>query len=252
MATLADIKNKVYSLTGTDSGSYADADMLINLNLWHQKIVGAILDSQDETDFDDQRYGDYPSVTWPLTTKRDYAFSQFQTNKDGLSYSILKIKDLSVSYDGSNFYRATPMDITDFNIGNAPDGSTTQDAKIDANFAKTAPRYDIRFNSLFLYPLASASDVAAGGKIIAEFFRTPVEFTSAELTAGTVSPGVDPTFHMMYAYGAAYELASPKRLPQLNDIVAALKDYEDRLRRQYGSKQLDRKYMFQGDFQLYK
>lgn len=226
--------------------------MLIDLNLWHQKIVGAILDSQDEEDFDDLRYTDYPKVTWPLTTNRDYSFGQTQTNTDSLSYSILKTKDVSVSYDGTTFYRATPMDVADFDIGNGVSGDATQDANIDANFSKTSPRYDIKFNALWLYPLASSTDVANGGEVVAEFFRSPVEFTSAELSAGTVSPGFDPTFHMMLAYGAAKEYATPKRLPQLEDIAAGLQDFEARLRTQYSSKQVDRKYQFQGANQNYK
>lgn len=252
MATLADINSKVSNLLGVDTNTYTNANRLIDYNLWHQKIVGMILDAQDESDFDDQRFTDYPSVTFSLTTNRDYALSQFQTNNAGLSYSVLKIKDVSVTYDGVTWYRATPTDAAAHDFANPPSGASTMNTTIDSYFSKAAPRYDFKYNSIFLYPRASAADVAAGAQMMVEWFRSPVEFTSAELTAGTVSPGIDPTFHMMLAYGAAYEYAQAQQLPQASGIYRELQKYEEMLRKQYSSKQLDRRYQFLADYQSYK
>lgn len=244
MATLAEIQTKVYELTGTDSTSYPNAKMLIDLNLSLQNIVGSILDAQDEVDYDDPRNTDYPIYTFPLTTNRDYSIGQ--------SYNILKIKDISVSYDGVNYYRATPVDISNFSTGNAPAAATTQNATLDAKFSITNPGYDYKYGSLFIYPKATSAQVTAGAAAIVEFFRSPVEFTSAELTTGTVSPGIDITFHMMLAYGTAFEYCLPKQLPQLKGIADKLARYEDMLRKQYSSKQLDRKYFLGADHQSYK
>lgn len=234
MATLAQIQTKIYKLTGTDSNSYPNSEMLIDLNLSLQNIVGSILDSQDESDYDDPRNTDYPIYTFPLTTNRDYSIGQ--------SYGVLKIKDLSVSYDGANYYRATPMDVANMDLGNAPSSATTQNATIDAQFPISSPAYDYKYGSIFLYPKATQAQVDAGAAAVVEFFRQPVEFTSGELTAGTVIPGIDNTFHMMLAYGAAFEYCLPKQLPQLKVIAEKLAMYEDRLRKHYSSKQLDRKY----------
>lgn len=243
--TLGDIQTKIYALTGANSTSYSNADMLIDLNLWNQKIVGMILDSQDESDFDDTRNTTYPIYTFPLVAnQRDFSIAQ--------SGNILKIKDLSVTYDGTNYHRALPMDITDYEFGNAPASATTQNTTIDAYFSKTNPRYDYKFGSLFLYPRASAADVTAGAAGVVEFFRAPVDFTSAELTAGTVNPGFDITFHPMLAYGASFEYCLAKQLPAGSSIYKELQVYEDRLRKQYGSKQLDRKMQFVADYQSYK
>lgn len=204
-----------------------------------------ILDSQDEVDFDDARYTDYPSVTVPMTTNRDYAFGQTITNTAGLTYSVLKIKDVSVSYDGVNFYKAFPLDINELTVGNAPTmTASTQNTTIDANFSRTAPRYDMKNNSFNIYPMAQTADVTAGAKMVIEWYRTPVEFTLAELTAGVVIPGFDPSFHMMLAYGAAYEFCASKGLPQADRLYREYQDYEVRLRKQYSSKQVDRKYEF--------
>ena len=252
MATLSDIKNKIYALTGTDSTSYPASQMLIDLNFWHQKIVGMILESQDESDFDDERYGDYPQITAFLTANRDYPLGQTITNLDGLTYGVLKVKDVTISYDGVNWYRATPFDITENDLANAPQGATTQEATIDSFFPKTAPRYDYKNNSIWIYPRATAADIAAGGKIMMAFYRTPVDFTSSELSTGTVQPGISQTFHAMYAYGPSFEYTQSKQLPQKAEIYRELQVYEDRLKKQYSTKNADRKYALKPAYVNYK
>jgi len=244
--TLGDILIKARNLTGTDTSSYTNANALIDINLWLQKVVGMIFDSQDESDWDDQRNTTYPIKTAPLVaSQRDYTIP--------VSEKVLKIKDVSITYDGTNSYRATPIDLTDYSaIGNATSAMTTQNTTIDSYFAKTAPSYDYKFNSIWIYPTANASDVAAGAKIIIEWFRQATEFTSAELSTGTVVPGFDDTFHAILAYGPAFEYAESKQLPQAKQIGAVLADYEARLRKQYSVKQGDRKYQLQQDYQSYK
>ncbi len=252
MATLSDINIKISNLTTTDTNQFANSDRLIDINLWYQKIVGIILDSQDETDFDDARFTGYPKVTIALTTNRDYSISQNLLDSGGLYYSALKIKSLSVAYDGTNFYRATPLDLAETTIGESPASDTTQNATIDANFGRTAPRYSWKNNSIWLYPLATSTDVSNGGKMIVEFERSAAEFSLGDLTSGTASPGFDITFHHMISYGVAYEYCESKGLPQAASLYRELQVYEDRLRRQYSSKQVDRRYQLQMDYQSMK
>lgn len=247
--TLGDILTKARNLTGTDSNSYTNANALIDLNLWLQKIVGMIFDSQDESDWDDQRNSDYPiKKTSLVASQRDYRIP--------VSEKVLKIKDLTIYYDGVNGYRATPIDLTEFeDLGNAPSnatGGTTQNAKIDAYFSRTTPGYDYKYNSIWLYPTCTATDVSAGAFMLIEWFRQATEFTSAELSTGTVVPGFDDTFHAMLAYGMAFEYASSKQLPQLKQIQPILADFEARLRKQYSVKQGDRQYQLKQSYQNYK
>lgn len=247
MATLADIQNKIYALTGTDATSYPNANMLIDLNLWFQKIVSMILDSEDETDYDDSNQTAYPIFKTALTANRDIQIAS--------SVKALKIKTISVCYDGVNLYRASPFDINGSDLPVADAANTTANTKIDGNFARSSPRFDIKFGSVWLYPMPTAADVTAGGYMISEFFRQPVEFTLSDLTTGTLVPGFDASFHYMLAYGPAMEYCMPKQLPQLKGpqgIIATISDYEVRLRRQYSSKQVDRRYMLGSDYQSFK
>ena len=242
--TLSDIQTKIYNLTGTDSTSYANANMLIDINLWYQRIVSMILDAQDEEDFDDARQADYPISTFALTTNRDYYIGQ--------TYNMLKIKDVSVTYDGVNYYRALPIDDTENAWGVAPASATAANTAIDANFNVTAPRYDMKYGGIWLYPAATQAQVNAGAQMIVEWYRSPVEFTSSDLTTGTAIPGFDISFHAMLAYGPAYEYAQTKQLPQTSVLEQQLQDLELRLRKQYGSKQLDRKLRLTMDFDNYR
>lgn len=244
MATLADIQNKIYSLTGADSTSYTNANMLIDLNLWNQKIVTMILDSQDEINFDDANNTTYPIFKVTLAANRDTQIPA--------SINMLQVKTISVCYDGVNVYRGTPIDVGETNDPVVDSANATANLKVDSGYSQSSPRYDIKFGSAWLYPAPTAVDVAAGAYMMFECFRTAVDFTSSDLSTGTLKPGFDPSFHMMLAYGPAMEYATAKQLPQLKMILGELQDFETRLRRLYSDKILDRRYSLSGDYQSMK
>lgn len=228
--TLGDVANKARALTHSDTSSYTAANLLIDINIWYQKAVTMIFESQDDTDFDDMRNTTYPIVTTSLVAgQRDYSIP--------VSEQMLKIKRVDVTYDGTNYFRATPFDsgVPQFGFGNATNE--------DANFIKQAPQYDVQYNSIFLYPLAIASDVSAGAKMQVEWERNITVFTSADYTTdpsdSTVVLGFDAPFHPLVAYGAAYEFANANNLPQLQNIKNDLQDWEARMRQAYSKKDLD-------------
>lgn len=206
--------------------------MLIDINIWYTKIVSMIFESQDDTNFDDARNTNFPIVTTPLVAgQRDYGIP--------VSEDVLKIKRIDVSYDGSTYYRATPFDngVPPWGFGN-----TTNE---DANMIKQAPNYSINYNSIFLYPMAAASDVAAGALMRIEWERniTPftkaADYTAVAMSASTTIPGFDSPFHATLAYGAAYEFANANNLPQLQNIKDDLGGWEQRIKQAYGKKDLD-------------
>lgn len=230
MATLGAVATKARALTHSDTSSYTAANLLIDINLWYEKIVTMIFESQDDTDFDDQRNTTYPILTTSLVAgQRDYSIP--------VANNVLKIKRVDITYDGTNYFRATPFDngVVQWGLGNPTNE--------DANMIKQAPRYDIQYNSLFVYPLAVASDVSAGAQIRIEWERDVTVFTTGDYTTdptdSTVIPGIDSPWHMMIAYGAAYEFANTNNLPQLQNIKQDLADWEARLRTAYGRKDLD-------------
>lgn len=228
--TLGDVATKARALTHSDTSSYTAANLLIDINIWYQFAVDMIFESQDDSDFDDQRNTTYPILTTPLVAgQRDYSMP--------VSNQVLKIKRVDITYDGSTYFRATPFDdgVPQWGMGNP--------TMEDANMIKAAPRYDIKYNSLFIYPLAQASDVSAGAQIRIEWERNITPFTTADYTIdpsdSTVILGFDAPFHPIVAYGAGYEFANANNLPQLQNIKNDLDRIETRLRTAYGRKDLD-------------
>ena len=219
-------------MTGTDSTSYPNSKMLVDLNIWQSYVVSMINASQDESDYDDMNYGDYPMVTQSLAVARDYQIP--------LTEKVISIKNVNISYDGVNWYKATPIDDSEFEYPFPPSSATTANTTLDSRFSKTAPKYDVKYNSVFIYPMPVQADVDNGGSIQIEWSRDAKELTSSDLTTGTLTPSFDTTFHPILAYGVASEYAVSKRLDIKNDIQARLNELEQRLKIQYGDKQKDR------------
>lgn len=200
----------------------AQVTQLIN-NRYHQ-IVTMILDSSDEWDFDDPNHTDLPVATLPLVaTQRDYTIP--------VATKLLKLKRVDVTWDGSTYYRASPLDSGEMSRGLGTDANT------DNDFDLTEPFYDVIGNSLWLYPMATAAQVTAGGKIRLEYLREIDEFATTDTTQ---EPGLDEPFHNMIAVGAALDWAVAKGLQCKNDLAAIWGDYEQRLRKYYGRRNEDR------------
>lgn len=238
--TLGDVATKARALTNSDTVSYTDANLLIDINIWYHKVVSMILESQDEADFDDLRRSNYPIQTTPLVAgQRDYSF--------GVSEKVLKVKRVDVSWNnGTNWYRADPIDSGTVSEGIGFTNASSTDAELDQQFIQTAPRYDFSYGALWLYPMPTATDVTNGAIMRVEWERQIQVFTTADytsvLTDSTVVPGFDDPFHVMLAYGAAYEYAQTKQLPMQTAIAQKLQEDEVRLRQHYSRKQLDREF----------
>lgn len=243
--TLGEITTKARGLVNATSGTYSDANLLIDINIWYQKVVTMILESQDEANFDDGRNTDYPILTTALVAnQRDYSIP--------VTEKMLKLDRLDVTYDGVNWYKATPIDEGEMNFGQGPSSATTQEATIDGYFDKRFPKYDIKYNSFFIYPRASTTDVSNGATMQAQWSRQVTPFTSGELTTGTVIPGFDDPFHPILSYGPAFEFAESRNLPQAKNISGMLQDYEARMRIHYSNKQKDRQFVMRPALPSYR
>ena len=246
--TLGDVANKARALTHSDTISYTAANILIDINIWYQKLATMILEAQDETDFQDNRITTLPVATRLLVAgQRDYNFSTASwslLNREGASATAsqtilpLKIARCDITYDGTNYFRATPLQSTEipWGLGN--------DTTLDNNYIKEAPMYGVKNNEILIYPMAVASDVTAGANMRLEFEQNVKVFTSADYTTdpndSSVVLGFDAPMHPIIAYGAAYEFANANNLPQLQNLKQDLADWEARVRIAYGRKQIDR------------
>lgn len=234
---LSDINTKVTELTNSDTTvGYPNANRLINLNIWNQKVFTWILDSQDSSDADDANRTGYSILSSPLqANQRDYNF--------GITNGITEIKTVDVSYDGVNSYKAVPIDRSELDIG-LIEGETV----IDTYFSKNAPAYDIKNGSVFLYPMPTATL----GTVEIDVSRVAKDFTLSDLTTGTAQPGFDQNFHMAIPYGMAYEFFIANKMDTDADrMITTINDLEVRCRRQYGKKQREYPLRFEAAYEDY-
>lgn len=177
----------------------------------------------DDWDWDDKNRNDFPVATANLVTdQQDYTFPS----------NLLKIKRVEVSYDGTNWVRAEALDI------NESSNALANQTQVNNNFSTSTPFYDAEYNSLKLYPVPT-SNVTNGIKIW--YTREADEFTSAQVTTGTKEPGIDEPFHIMIALGVCWDFFVAKNLDsRAATTKLELDDYEARIRRHYGTKNLDR------------
>lgn len=172
------------------------------------ELTSDIIIGRDDFDWDDPYKTDYPIATTPLVAgQRDYQFDNI---------SFLKLKRVDITWDGVKWYKAEPFDSSTYREGFGNDTQT------DANFDKTNPQYDPKSFGFWLYPRASADDVAAGAKARIEYTRAYDEYVYTDTTK---QPPIDRPFHDLIAIGAAL------RLPTLpNDQYQKLKAlYGDRI-----------------------
>lgn len=231
---IGDINKKITAITNVDSTVYTSDLRLIDINIWLHKVQSMIFTSMDEVDFDDKNYTDYPRLTTNLVSgQRDYNVPETE--------KVVSFKRVDISYDGVNWYRAMPIDSGEIMSGLGPVSATAQQAKTDALFAKTSPRYDIAWNGVFIYPAPTDQDVANGGKIMIEWNRELKEFTASDLATGIAIPGFDTEFHPILAYGPAYDfLLGTGQNVDTEYVLKPLQDLEARLIATYGKKQVDR------------
>ena len=203
------------------------------INSRYHQIVATILRSQDEWDFDDPNHSNTGFLkTYNLTGSQAYV-------ELPLSDKILKVRRVEVSFDGTSWKKAEPIDIGE--ISDATDTTT-----IAQNFSTASPFYDLVGKYLYLYPIPSAN-VTNGLKVWVT--REIDEFATNDTTQ---EPGFDEPFHRMLAIGASLDWAVAKGLGNKNDLAAQYNDYEARLMQYYGSKQKDRVYVAKGAYTNYE
>lgn len=218
-ASLSDgLRNFTRFLTNTNTTTYTNADLDASLNSYYDIMVGEILDSMDEWDFQ----GEY-ATTDLVASQQEYS----------LPTDILKIKRVEITYDGTTWYEALPEDLNEKQYDS---GSVS---RINDNYDQSEPKYDLMDNSLFLKPVPTTA-VTAGLKIWYEKNVT-------HLSAVTDEPNIARPFHKALAYGAAIdwldkyaEVGTNQNKSQLYE--AKLEKMISRMKNFYRKHNQDRKY----------
>lgn len=178
--------NRIRLYTRTDSSTFPDADILALLNEEYGMIMAKII----------QTVGDYNVSGKCLTTtfKSTDGLSPSDTGYDG-TYSfpvdLLRPVRIEVSYDGTNYKRATEYDLND-NQGSEKDWSDV--------FSKNKP-YVRFFDNYYMIRPTPDEDIASGIKIWYEHrsIGAKGDGTTYDIDLNT-SPALEETFHPLLVW----------------------------------------------------
>lgn len=223
---------KCEDYTGIGNGNISGDSITLkkfasNINEALYDLIIELMKAQDDFEWDDFAKTDYPIGFAALTTNRDYTFPA--------SLGLLTIKRLDITWDGTNYYQATPID-----SGEMKHGLGNSDTE-DSYYSLTDPRYDPKANGFWLYPRATAAQVAAGAKFRIEFTREFNEFTSSDTTD---EPPIDRPFHDLVAIGAALKWAVMKDAKRAQNLKTLYEEGLMKLRTYYGRRNTDAQLLF--------
>lgn len=216
--TLADIQNKIYLYTKTNSTSFSNANMLIELNNALERIWSLILQADGRWQLDDANQTDFPIATAALVaSQQDYT----------LAVSHLRITRVELKDSSGTWRQLTPYDQDDY-IGSSLTQLATQTGVPIA--------YDVLGSSVLLWPVPNFSQ-ASSLKIY--FGRGPYAFTASDLSTGTLKPGFNSVYHDLIALWVAYNYNIVNDPPKAPGLYAEIERREVQIVRDYGSRNKD-------------
>lgn len=182
--TLSELRSQTRFLTNTDSTSYSDTDLDLNLTRWAHLLTGEIINSQDDWDFQ----GEIATADL-VANQREYTFP----------VDILKIKRIELKLDGTNWVRAAWLDEAEISRAIASEEEITE------QFNNSEPFVALFNKSFFIF---SGTITAVTGGIKIWYLKEIVgkDATGADITsfsASTDKPNINEAFQRGLCYGAA-------------------------------------------------
>lgn len=216
--TLSDIKNRIYLFTSTNSTSFPAADVLIALNAAMSRVTSLILQADGRWQWDDDNQSDLPISTTALVSgQQDYSFP----------VSYLKILRVEIKGNGGTYFiKLVPRDQEDPMWGMELQG-------LDSTTSGLPFNYDVIGHSIFLYPIPNYSQNAS---LKVYFQRSSTDFTSGDLSTGTLVPGFVSIFHDLLALWPSYDFAIANGLDNANQLFAEITRKETELLKYYAHR----------------
>ncbi len=216
--TISEIAQEARDLCDADSTSYSDTTILRRLNSAIEVLVAKIIEVCRNYPYDDDNQGDLSEGTITL----EEGVSKYTITDKFLTILEAKVKDT----DGV------------FHILKE-ETQTESSTIVETDEATTGLPTKIRWTgrTFFLRPAPIAASVTLATGFLFKYTRVHT-ITSAELTTGTLIPGIVSPFHPLIAKMAALpynKIYHPERVPQLErDIFTETNDcvnfYANRLK----------------------
>jgi len=182
--TITEINTKARSLTDSDTTSYPAANLLIDVNAAIETLVSKIIQVCRNFPYDDENFGNIASGTILL----EEGVSKYTITDKFLDILEIKVKDVNGSW---HIVEPRTQRETD---------SILETLEAETGLPKN---YRAVGRTIFLSPAPGAAYVTltAGGKIV--YTRTSYQITSADVTTGTLVPGIASPWHITICKMAA-------------------------------------------------
>lgn len=204
--TITDICNDFYEKTDTNSTSYANADLLRNINTAYDRVSSLVLiAANDRWQWDDLNNTDLPiATTSTVNGQQDYS----------LASAHLTIDRVEIQDANGNWRELDP--ITQQALKRA------SEVALENYYATngTPVRYQLVGNSIFLYPIPNYV-----GTLKIYFTRGPNYFVIGDIPSGSKTPGFNQLFHQLLSLWPAYDyclVKMPDRAPQIFQKIELL------------------------------
>ena len=184
-----DIVSLINFLCDSDYLSYPPVKKVLNVNVAYEELVAMIINADGTWQFDDANLTDLPRGKGNLVEGQEsYTFAS----------DYLQIEHIDI-LDTNNLYcRIKPFDPKEYS-DRSPDEIWGVDSSGNPNTGFPEV-YDIKGDSIRLYPAPTADSVTLTNGIRVDFKRTVDLFTVADTTQ---QPGLPSTHHSLLAYMAS-------------------------------------------------
>lgn len=145
--TIDDVFSLVRDIVVKDDNTLTDTTLLRIANRRYLEMVRNIVSLNEDI------YAEISSADL-VADQREYVLSTDDTSST-YGGGLIKLQRVEVSYDGTNWYVATPISLQEFR------GPTITDADLNNQATQTTPRYWFKDRSVWLAPVPSSSDDVA-------------------------------------------------------------------------------------------
>jgi len=198
------ICNEIDFLCDSTTTSFPTVDKTRRVNAALEELIGIIINADGTWQFDDTNHTDAPRGKGTLVEGQEYYT---------FAGEYLQIEAIDILDTNSLYRRINPVDPRELG-GVSPDEYWGVDSSGNPNTG-FPEAYDIKGDSIRLYPAPTATYVTLANGIRVSFKRTADLFTAADTTQ---EPGLPSTHHVLLAYMASIPYCAiyhPKRVSWL-------------------------------------
>lgn len=236
MPNINDINEETLSLCDADTNSYPASALLRRINEAYERVIAWILEADGLWQWDDTNYSDLPVGTQNLVEGQSkYSFND----------KFLEIEEVQIKDKNGDWIIIEPIDQKEYS-----DYEPLSEAYTDAGMPVY---YDkLTDDTIELFPAPTSAEVTLASGLKIKYRRTASLFTSAEVTAGTKTPGFVSPFHYILSYMASIPYCMSYKKDRVSLYEKRVEEYKNELMKHYSRRERDKRKIMTTKQRCYK